>query len=405
MIDNSTALFEWGLIDENSTAPTRGQTGDLDNPLSRVYATILVVICVATLFFNLSLIYIIFRTKALHTSTNCFIVSMTLSDLLVGACVMPVAVACRLQEEWIFSAVFCQVTGVINSVGSSVTILSMAGVAIDRYVAVSRPLKYSNIMSSMKTGAMLVIIWVQSLVFAIIPVFGLGTYEYDKYMSTCSLSLGSHSGFFYIKFVACVFLPCVIISVTLLLIFKSAKSHHRIFTALPLPFTMPLSGTPSVVNYKRSTMKAMRALFFIVLSYVVLWTPYTILAALQLRGISSMPAELLVTSGFLSYASSAINPLIITALNKKFKEKFFDMICCLKICCKKDNRVGPGHVERQTHVTGIPSAYDTRASRSHVIAPANETAARLTPRPLTRPIVRLHPPTPTHNARRHIVAT
>lgn len=85
----------------------------------------------------------IIANKKLHTVTNCFLLSLATTDLLLGAAVMPLsAVATVSGRRWPFGPIVCNLYTSGDVMLCTVSILTLFAISIDRYVAVTSPLWY-----------------------------------------------------------------------------------------------------------------------------------------------------------------------------------------------------------------------------------------------------------------------
>ena len=145
--------------------------------------------------------------------------------------------------------------------------------------------------------------------------------------------------------------------------FESAHAQRRVFAIMPLPVGLALATslgpTPSV-NYRRTTLQAMRMLFMIVGVLAVLWAPYTIVKIIDLQTGGNVPFALLRTCAWISLLSSAVNPIIFLN-NKKYSSRFKALLCSCTPARGHSNRVWPAEgntATQHTLSTAVPSFAD-----------------------------------------------
>lgn len=93
---------------------------------------ILVVINALVLAGNTLVILAVFLSTKLRTVTNLFIVSLAVSDLLLGVSVLPFSMAYTVFESWVFMAAWCSMWQAIDVWLSTASILNLVVISLDR---------------------------------------------------------------------------------------------------------------------------------------------------------------------------------------------------------------------------------------------------------------------------------
>ena len=290
------------------------------------FAILMCALSVLTAVGNTVLLIIIFKTSALRTVTNSLIVSLAISDLLVGFLIMPFFASARFHGGWYFNDAFCQATGFLNCLCSSATVLNLMMVSIDRCIAVTWPLKYGILITAPSIGAMLTYVWTHSTVFALTPLIGWGRYSYTKGHSTCMLDIHENIDFILTRTAFCTVIPGCIMAAMLILILKSAHAQRRVFAVMPVAVGLTLAVHQPTTNYRRTTLQAMRTLFLIILALIMLWVPHFILTLSEYGSPGSIPPLYFLLATWLTFISSAVNPMIFLT-NKKFKQRIREVLC------------------------------------------------------------------------------
>lgn len=104
-----------------------------------IYTLLEVLIAISCCLGNMSVIWAVWSSKSLQQPTFCFIISLALADLMVGCVAIPLAV---LVDGWVrtsFQAcLFISCTVILLTLAS---VLSLAAIAVDRYLRVFVPLR------------------------------------------------------------------------------------------------------------------------------------------------------------------------------------------------------------------------------------------------------------------------
>jgi len=94
---------------------------------------------------NLLVIISVSHFKQLHTPANILILSLAVSDLLVGVFVMPFHLSWLIESCWISGPVMCSVFSFVTFQATSVSVHTVALIAVDRFLALSSPFLYSPV--------------------------------------------------------------------------------------------------------------------------------------------------------------------------------------------------------------------------------------------------------------------
>uniref|UniRef100_A0A914XMU0 G-protein coupled receptors family 1 profile domain-containing protein n=1 Tax=Plectus sambesii TaxID=2011161 RepID=A0A914XMU0_9BILA len=136
-----------------------------DDEQLRLGYLVLILLIVLVIFGNfLVLIAVLIDRKLRSITTNKFIASLAISDLLVGAVVMPLALYVKINDDkWGLGQKWCQfhlVTGVFSTTAS---IVHLVAISLDRYFAIMFPTEYQRHAVSTSALPYVIMIWVMSL--------------------------------------------------------------------------------------------------------------------------------------------------------------------------------------------------------------------------------------------------
>ncbi|GBL90222.1 putative G-protein coupled receptor No9 [Araneus ventricosus] len=121
---------------------------------------------------NLLVVLAVFASAKLRTVTNFLIVSLAISDLLVGLAVLPYSISLEVLELWIFGELWCQMWLAVDVWLCTASILNLCAISIDRYLAITRPVHYRTIMSTMKVKLLIAAVWILSFIICFPPLVG-----------------------------------------------------------------------------------------------------------------------------------------------------------------------------------------------------------------------------------------
>lgn len=87
---------------------------------------------------------------------------------------------------WTVRCVGCRVYGFLSGFSGTSSILTLAAVAIDRYLVISRPLDLAKKPTRSWAYVTIALIWLYSATFASLPLLGAGKYVPEGYLTSCS---------------------------------------------------------------------------------------------------------------------------------------------------------------------------------------------------------------------------
>eukprot|EP00095_Tigriopus_kingsejongensis_P010163 maker-scaffold575_size133042-snap-gene-0.31 protein:Tk10163 transcript:maker-scaffold575_size133042-snap-gene-0.31-mRNA-1 annotation:"octopamine receptor" len=145
---------------------------DLEDP--RVLGSLvpLGIICLVVIFGNIMVIAAVKMTHKLRGATNLFIVSLAWADLMLGMVVLPFSAMYEVFDIWIFGRIWCSIWLAMDVWVCTASILHLVVISLDRYIAVTHPITYPNIMTSNRAKLLIVGAWVLSFVICFPPLVG-----------------------------------------------------------------------------------------------------------------------------------------------------------------------------------------------------------------------------------------
>lgn len=301
----------------------------------------LVVVFMASLVGNISVFLIFFKKPTLLTISNRFIVNLSVCNILQTIFVMPFVFAALVSQEWWFGDQWCLCIGFgMNTIFAAST-LTLVLIAVDRYLAVVKPLHYSMRMTSQRSLLMILLVWVIALLCSTPPLVGWNRYEFQRHKIACMpISSSTHqTDRLYALFLVllCFILPSCIIIWAYCVIFKAAKVNNekvrrnstiasglndfpeaalrpcrRNSSAQMLIHRLSCSSKTGSALWRRDERKAAVTSFMVLFSFILCWLLYFIIIILEclLNDPDRIDPVVKTLSVILALSSCAINPLV-----------------------------------------------------------------------------------------------
>ncbi|XP_073945892.1 dopamine D2-like receptor isoform X2 [Choristoneura fumiferana] len=211
------------------------------------WALSLLVFPLLTLFGNVLVIMAVARERSLQTATNYFIVSLAVADLLVAVVVMPFGVYYLFNGAWGLPALVCDCYIAMDVTCSTSSIFNLVAISVDRYIAVTQPIKYAKHKSNARVWSMICLAWLVSSGIGCPVVLGLN-YSPDRRPDQC---LFNNTDYVIYSSLGSFYLPCVIMMFLYYNIFKAirqrAKKQRSAKTTTSGIASAASSGTAAVV--------------------------------------------------------------------------------------------------------------------------------------------------------------
>ncbi|KAM7367909.1 hypothetical protein PAMP_014175 [Pampus punctatissimus] len=291
--------------------------------------------------------------RKLRTISNYFLVSLAVADICVGIIAIPCAILTDigLPHHNLYLCLF-MLSGILTFTQSS--IFSLLAVAVERYLAIFMPLRYSILVTPRNAVLVIIAIWVMAFFIGLVPLMGWHKKSPDA--SYCFFVVVMDLTFMvYFHFFTCLLTPVSIMFLIYGKIFLTVKKQvRRIASEQSGRGEEQARATASL----RQEMKMATSLFLIVFLFAICWIPLDIINCfLLLCPQCPMPLELVLTVIILSHANSAVNPFLYAYTMTAFRNTFKDIfLCCRTMRDRKVSNMAVGggrggQAARNTHQT------------------------------------------------------
>ncbi|XP_028664061.1 5-hydroxytryptamine receptor 6 [Erpetoichthys calabaricus] len=311
-------------------------------------AAFLCLIIIITTAGNFILILLIFSQHNLRSTSNYFLVSLFMSDLMVGLVVMPPAMLNELYGRWVLLRGFCLIWVSFDVMCCSASILNLCVISLDRYLLITSPLQYKLHMTPGRALLLILAAWTLAALASFLPI-EMGWHEPDLEMpSAVQTSAGEDDEqcrllvslpFALIASCLTFFLPSVAISFTYWRILRAARSAAR--RVASLPSTVAEQGQASKITsqltcesrrlantHSRKALKASLTLGVLLGMFFAAWLPFFVANMVQ-AVCDCVPGVLFNVLTWLGYCNSTMNPIIYPLFMRDFKRAMAHyMPCC-----------------------------------------------------------------------------
>lgn len=315
--------------------PSCDDPPETENIIMTVY---LVVILVLTVAGNLLVIAVVIAYQRLQQVTNYFIVSLAVADLLIAALTLPLTINTNLNNGiWCLSLSSCGVWLAVDSMCSAASICNLAAISLDRFIAITSPFRYRELVTRNRAFIVLAAIWVYSLAWGCLCL--LNWQDSDKPAIAISLNgqpiacQRTEPIYYTVAAALAFFVPLLIVLTAYSIILKVAITQAKAVAALDLN-----RDRRKKTNFFRE-VKATKTVALVIGAFVVSWLPVFILLMLSLwdkdytnnfrvNYPKLQKAIFLIFFKVLPPLNSCINPIIYAVFNSNFRSAFLKFLRC-----------------------------------------------------------------------------
>nr|QVK45753.1 G protein-coupled receptor [Proales similis] len=119
-------------------------------------------LCLIAVSGNLLVVVAVLIEKRLRKSCNWFIISLSLSDLLIGLFIMPLSAITFILQYWPLGPFMCKFWLSVDYIASTASIFNLFALSVERFLSITNPLKHRFTSSKKRIKLAIGAVWLLS---------------------------------------------------------------------------------------------------------------------------------------------------------------------------------------------------------------------------------------------------
>lgn len=189
------------------------------------FATAITTMMLFTIFGNILVIIAVLTSRSLRGPQNLFLVSLAAADILVATLIIPFSLANELMGYWYFHSTWCEIYLALDVFFCTSSIVHLCAISLDRYLSVSRAIKYNAQRTPARIKAAILVVWLISAVISFPPLLSMNKRQESQQGPQCQLN--NERWYILYSTVGSFFAPCLIMILVYVRIYQIAKRHTR----------------------------------------------------------------------------------------------------------------------------------------------------------------------------------
>ncbi|XP_037304226.2 adenosine receptor A1-like [Pungitius pungitius] len=267
---------------------------------------------------NALVILALWASKSLRQPTFCLIVSLAVTDFLVGIVVVPIALFVDSRVEMSFHG--CLFLSCVTILLTLVSVLCLMAIAVDRFLRVFVPLRYKRTVTQRHSCLVVAACWLLGIPLSFAPMLGWNkngsvsnsTIE-CKFIDVIPLSY-----LVYFNFFLCNLVPLTVMTALYGYIFCTIRGNLR-----EKPGNRPQNSSQDYLKKEKQLAGSLSLVLFL---FAVSWLPLHIMNTINYFTSPDTVHEIAIYVGIvLVHANSAVNPVVYAFKIKKIRTGYMKL--------------------------------------------------------------------------------
>ena len=359
-------------MDYNTTIAITIENGsDVDEgPSQPVHAVVLEVLILSLTWLvsiptNVLVCLVIQRSRRVQSTTNYFVVSLAISDIVLAVFCTPFICVHIISDRWVFGNVICRLVRFFQTLAPTSSIMVIVAISIDRFYTIIYPLSFKITRGTAKH--LICFCWIVSFILSV-PTLYFIECNYMKeaqYEENCALFIPNTN------WGARVY-GALLVTMTYLFPFCFVTIlYSRIFCHIWTTGVRKRLFRRTMNPVSRTKVKMVKMLIFVTSSMLVLLIPHYVIQLWHAFATSTEASmKLFAFSYLLIFLTTVLKPVWYILLNSNFRRGCREVFCMTNMKCYRRNNyviTNASTIGKKNHVGVMPVATKERPFASPTV--------------------------------------
>ncbi|XP_065568497.1 melanopsin-B-like isoform X2 [Artemia franciscana] len=234
------------------------------------------------------------------------------------------------KGRWVFGNAGCQIYGAGIGFFGLNSILTLAAIAWERYIVISaQPLNGKSRITRARARKVCIFLWAYVFILVIPPFFGWSSYHDEGIGTSCSWDYTSRTwnnrSYYFFLLTFGFIIPLIVITVSYGIMFATVVNSGNEIASM----TVPSQRGSIRKTRRRSDIKTAQVIVFLILLFLIAWTPYAIVSAIGQFGSFSLSPIATSIPANCAKLLVVINPIVYGISHPRFRSSFTQYMCSL----------------------------------------------------------------------------